>query len=66
VTLWLVFFLMSIVFCFGWALGSGLGYQNGRADAESLFELQQQLLQGIEDHLANDATGPMPATAAAG
>lgn len=67
--MWFVFLLMSIVFCFGWALGSGLGYQNGRADAEALFDLQQQLLAEVEEHLDTtaplhlDPTGPLPAGA---
>jgi hypothetical protein len=60
VTLWLVWPLLSIVFCLGWAFGSGVGYHNGRTEAEALYDLQNQLLQGIENHLAGDNTGPVP------
>ena len=47
-TLALVFLGMSGVFSFGWMLGSALGYQNGRRDAEELARLQAMLVDSIE------------------
>jgi len=34
VELGLLFLVLSGVFTFGWMMGSGIGYQNGRRDAE--------------------------------
>ena len=47
-TLGLVFLVLSGVFSFGWMLGSALGYQNGRRDAEELARLQAMLVDSIE------------------
>ena len=47
-TLALVFLGLSGVFSFGWMLGSALGYQNGRHDAEELARLQAMLVDSIE------------------
>jgi len=52
VDLWLVFLLLSGVFSLGWALGSALGYQGGKREAEELAELQAELVRSIEAHLA--------------
>jgi hypothetical protein len=48
VALGLLFLVLSGVFCFGWMLGSALGYQNGRRDAEELARLQTMLVDSIE------------------
>jgi hypothetical protein len=48
VGLGLLFLVLSGVFSFGWILGSGLGYQNGRRDAEELARLQTMLVDSIE------------------
>jgi len=53
VTLGLVFLVLSGVFSFGWMLGSALGYQNGRRDAEELARLQAMLVDSIELDLRN-------------
>lgn len=53
-TLWLVFLLLSGVFTLGWGLGSALGYQAGRREAEELAELQAELVHSIEIHLADE------------
>ena len=58
VTWWLVFLLLSGVFTLGWALGSALGYQAGRAEAEELARLQVDLVRSVELHLSN---GGVPA-----
>lgn len=50
--LWLVFLLSSVVFSVGWALGSALGYQAGRREAEDLADLQAELVRSIELHLS--------------
>jgi hypothetical protein len=55
VTWWLVFLLLSGVFTLGWALGSALGYQAGRAEAEELARLQTDLVRSIELHLSDEA-----------
>ena len=52
-TLGLVFLVLSGVFSFGWMLGSALGYQNGRRDAEELARLQAMLVDSIELDLRN-------------
>ena len=44
----LLFLVLSGVFSFGWMLGSALGYQNGRRDAEELARLQTMLVDSIE------------------
>ena len=49
----LVFLVLSGVFCFGWMMGSALGYQNGRRDAEELARLQAMLVDSIEMDLRN-------------
>ena len=54
-TWWLVFLLLSGVFTLGWALGSALGYQAGRAEAEDLARLQADLVRSVEFHLSNGA-----------
>ena len=54
-TWWLVFLLLSGVFTLGWALGSALGYQAGRAEAEDLARLQADLVRSVELHLSNGA-----------
>jgi hypothetical protein len=53
VTLGLVFLVLSGVFSFGWMMGSALGYQNGRRDAEELARLQAMLVDSIEMDLRN-------------
>jgi hypothetical protein len=58
VTWWLVFLLLSGVFTLGWSLGSALGYQAGRAEAEELAQLQADLVRSIELHLSDE---PVPA-----
>lgn len=55
VTLWLVFLLLSGAFTLGWGLGSALGFQAGRQEAEQLAALQAELVRNIELHLADDA-----------
>ena len=52
-TLGLAFLVLSGVFSFGWMLGSALGYQNGRRDAEELARLQAMLVDSIEMDLRN-------------
>ena len=52
-TLALVFLGLSGTFSFGWMLGSALGYQNGRRDAEELARLQAMLVDSIEMDLRN-------------
>ncbi|MDQ1514685.1 MAG: hypothetical protein QOE80_515 [Actinomycetota bacterium] len=47
-TLGLLFLVLSGVFSFGWVMGSALGYQNGRHDAEELARLQSMLVESIE------------------
>ncbi len=49
----LVFLLLSAAFTVGWMLGSALGYQSGRHDAEQLAELQAELVRSIELHLTD-------------
>ena len=44
----LLFLVVSGVFTFGWMLGSALGYQNGRRDAEELARIQAMLVDSIE------------------
>ena len=58
-TLALVFLGLSGTFSFGWMLGSALGYQNGRHDAEELARLQAMLVESIEVDLRHKtATEP--------
>ena len=64
-TLALVFLGLSGVFSFGWMLGSALGYQNGRRDAEELARLQAMLVESIEVDLRQKTT-PEPAVAVQG
>ena len=44
----LLFLVSSGVFTFGWMMGSALGYQRGRRDAEELARLQTMLVESIE------------------
>ena len=46
--LWFVFLALSMTFTFGWILGSGIGYQNGRRDAEAFAELQTTLFADLQ------------------
>ena len=57
-TLALVFLGLSGVFSFGWMLGSALGYQNGRRDAEELARLQAMLVESIEVDLRQKTAVP--------
>ena len=58
-TLGLLFLVLSGVFSFGWVVGSALGYQNGRRDAEELARLQAALVQSIELDLRQTTTAPV-------
>ena len=58
-TLGLVFLVLSGVFSFGWMMGSALGYQNGRRDAEELARLQAMLVESIEVDLRQKTTVPV-------
>jgi hypothetical protein len=66
VTLALVFLGLSGVFSFGWMLGSALGYQNGRRDAEELARLQAMLVESIEVDLRQKTPAAPPAVAVQG
>jgi hypothetical protein len=55
VELGLLFLVLSGVFTFGWMVGSALGYQNGRRDAEELARLQAMLVEQIEVDLRQKA-----------
>jgi hypothetical protein len=66
VTLALVFLGLSGTFSFGWMLGSALGYQNGRRDAEELARLQAMLVDSIELDLRQKTTPAPPAVAVQG
>jgi hypothetical protein len=46
------------VFSFGWVIGSALGYQNGRHDAEELARLQSMLVESIELDLRRSTPAP--------
>ncbi len=60
-----LFLLLSAAFTLGWMLGSALGYQSGRHDAEQLADLQAELVRSIELHLTEpDAAGETEAAAA--
>jgi len=59
VALAVVFLVLSGVFTFGWILGSALGYQNGRRDAEELGRLQAMLVDSIELDLRQKTTVPV-------
>ena len=59
-TLGLLFLILSGVFAFGWMMGSALGYQNGRRDAEELARLQAMLVESIEDDLRQKTAAPAP------
>jgi hypothetical protein len=61
VELGLLFLALSGVFTFGWMMGSGIGYQNGRRDAEELARLQAMLVESIEVDLRQKATAPAEA-----
>ena len=54
----LLFLVLSGVFTFGWMMGSALGYQNGRRDAEELVRLQAMLVESIEVDLRQKTTPP--------
>jgi hypothetical protein len=58
VELGLLFLVLSGVFTFGWMVGSALGYQNGRRDAEELARLQTMLVESIEVDLRQKTTAP--------
>ena len=57
----LLFLLLSGVFTFGWMMGSALGYQNGRRDAEELARLQAILVESIEVDLRQKSSAPAAA-----
>jgi len=59
VTWALVFLGLSGTFSFGWMLGSALGYQNGRRDADELARLQAMLVDSIELDLRQKTTAPV-------
>jgi hypothetical protein len=59
VELGLLFLVLSGVFTFGWMMGSGIGYQNGRRDAEELARLQAMLVESIEVDLRQKTTVPV-------
>jgi hypothetical protein len=59
VTLGLLFLVVSGVFTFGWMMGSALGYQNGRRDAEELARLQTMLVESIEVDLRQKTIAPV-------
>ncbi len=65
-SLGLLFLLLSGVFSFGWIVGSALGYQNGRRDAEELAHLQAALVQSIELDLRQKTPAPAPAVVVQG
>ncbi|HKY75624.1 MAG TPA: hypothetical protein VJS45_05775 [Acidimicrobiia bacterium] len=54
----LLFLVSSGVFTFGWMMGSALGYQRGRRDAEELARLQAMLVESIEVDLRQQTTIP--------
>ena len=54
----LLFLVLSGVFTFGWMMGSALGYQRGRRDAEELARLQAMLVESIEVDLRQKTTIP--------
>ena len=58
-SLGLLFLLLSGVFAFGWILGSALGYQSGRRDAEELAHLQASLVESIELDLRQKTRTPV-------
>ena len=58
-TLGLLFLVLSGVFSFGWMMGSALGYQNGRRDAEELVRLQAMLVDSIELDLRQKTATPV-------
>ena len=55
----LLFLVASGVFTFGWMMGSALGYQNGRRDAEELARIQAMLVESIEVDLRQKTTAPV-------
>jgi hypothetical protein len=59
VELGLLFLVSSGVFTFGWIMGSALGYQRGRRDAEELTRLQAMLVESIEVDLRQKTTAPV-------
>jgi hypothetical protein len=59
VELGLLFLVLSGVFTFGWMMGSALGYQSGRRDAEELARLQAMLVESIEVDLRQKTTVPV-------
>lgn len=54
----LLFLVSSGVFTFGWMMGSALGYQRGRRDAEELARLQAMLVESIEVDLRQKTAIP--------
>jgi hypothetical protein len=59
VELGLLFLVSSGVFTFGWMMGSALGYQRGRRDAEELARLQTMLVESIEVDLRQKTAVPV-------
>ena len=55
----LMFLVLSGVFTLGWVIGSALGYQNGRRDAEELARLQAMLVESIEVDLRQKTAAPV-------
>ena len=55
----LLFLALSGVFTVGWMIGSALGYQNGRRDAEELARLQAMLVESIEVDLRQKTNAPV-------
>ncbi len=55
----LLMLVLSGVFTVGWVIGSALGYQNGRRDAEELARLQAMLVESIEVDLRQKTTVPV-------
>ncbi|MEW6471620.1 MAG: hypothetical protein AB1679_05075 [Actinomycetota bacterium] len=55
----LLLLVLSGVFTFGWMMGSALGYQNGRRDAEELARLQAMLVESIEVDLRQKTSDPV-------
>jgi hypothetical protein len=66
VSLGLLFLFLSGVFSFGWIVGSALGYQNGRRDAEELAHLQASLVRSIELDLRQKTPTPAETVAVQG
>ena len=57
----LLFLVLSGVFTLGWVIGSALGDENGRRDAEELARLQAMLVESIEVDLRQKTAAPAEA-----